>query len=229
MPGRPVWVLSPSPWTGHTSTCSVSMPPMPPPWWAGPPRPAEPRAPQRQGPPSNLPLRYLSRCPRAHGAQLVWLYRGATRCPHLGHPRCSRAETERGYGAAIRSRHGHAEFTMVWPECSRWAYSLDAMSTGSDHHMQRRTVVFDFDGTLALGRGPLNAYAACLGELTTPQAAAACQAAIERFDTGQTAYRDAYDAVRVAALEFAVPAEHLSTAYLRSRELLATDAARSEQ
>lgn len=91
--------------------------------------------------------------------------------------------------------------------------------------MQRRTVVFDFDGTLALGRGPLNAYAACLGELTTPQVAAACQAAIERFDTGQTAYRDAYDAVRVAALEFDVPAEHLSTAYLRSRELLATDAA----
>src|SRR5699024_2722488 len=95
---------------------------------------------------------------------------------------------------------------IVWTYCSsRW-----------EHHMQRRTVVFDFDGTLALGRGPLNAYAACLGELTGTEVATACRAAIEHFDTGETTYRDAYDAVRVAALEWGVPAEHLSTAYLRS-------------
>lgn len=91
--------------------------------------------------------------------------------------------------------------------------------------MQRRTVVFDFDGTLALGRGPLNAYATCLGELAGPEVVTACREAIELFDTGRTAYRDAYDAVRVSALALGVTDGQLSAAYLRSRELLATDAA----
>lgn len=91
--------------------------------------------------------------------------------------------------------------------------------------MQRRTVVFDFDGTLALGRGPLNAYATCLGELAGPEVIAACRKAIESFDTGRTAYRDAYDAVRVSALALGVTEEQLSVAYLRSRDLLATEAA----
>lgn len=91
--------------------------------------------------------------------------------------------------------------------------------------MQRCTVVFDFDGTLALGRGPLDAYAACLGELTGNDVVTASQAAVERFDAGDTTFLDAYDAVRVTALSYGVSDAQLSAAYLRSRELLATDAA----
>lgn len=91
--------------------------------------------------------------------------------------------------------------------------------------MQRRTVVFDFDGTLALGRGPLDAYAASLGPLVGEDVVTACQAAIGLFDAGGTAFKDAYDAVRVAALEHGATDDQLSAAYLHSRELLATGAA----
>src|SRR5699024_5839873 len=99
--------------------------------------------------------------------------------------------------------------------------------------MQRRTVLFDFDGTLALGRGPLEAYAACLNELVSEASGgeagsellAHCQDAIPRFDAGETVFRDAYDAIRVTALSHGVTEAQLSAAYLRSRALLATEAA----
>ena len=99
--------------------------------------------------------------------------------------------------------------------------------------MQRRTVLFDFDGTLALGRGPLEAYAACLNEIVSEEPGggagsellAHCQDAITRFDAGETVFRDAYDAIRHTALAHGVAEAQLSAAYLRSRGLLATEAA----
>lgn len=89
----------------------------------------------------------------------------------------------------------------------------------------RRMVVFDFDGTIALGRGPIDAYATCLGELTDGEMATDCRDAVARFDGGGSPFHDAYDAIRVTALDRGVTGEQLSAAYLRSRELLATEAA----
>lgn len=86
----------------------------------------------------------------------------------------------------------------------------------------RPTVVFDFDGTVALGRGPLDAYATCLGELTDGDLLTSCRDAVVRFDAGGTGFLDAYDAIRVTALAGGASEEHLSAAYLRSRELLGT-------
>ncbi len=87
------------------------------------------------------------------------------------------------------------------------------------------SVVFDFDGTIALGAGPLDAYAQCVGELAGPEVAKACLDAVHDFNTGTSLHLDAYAAVRAAALDHGVDDALLSRAYLRSRELLATPAA----
>ncbi len=87
------------------------------------------------------------------------------------------------------------------------------------------SVVFDFDGTIALGRGPLDAYARCVGELAGRHVAEAAVEAVREFSTGTSSHLDAYAAVRAAALAHGVDDALLSRAYLHSRELLATDAA----
>lgn len=87
------------------------------------------------------------------------------------------------------------------------------------------SVIFDFDGTVALGHGPLVAYARSVGELAGAAVAEACVAAVREFDTGASAHADAYAAVRAAALAGGVDDATLSRAYLHSRELLATDEA----
>src|SRR5699024_9384538 len=117
-----------------------------------------------------------------------------------------------------------ALFIPLWPDRPSSAYSLDAMSIRIGGTM-RPTVVFDFDGTVALGRGPLEAYATCLGELTDGEMLTACRTAVERFDAGETNYRDGYDAIQTTARGRGATDDQLSTAYLRSRQLLATDAA----
>lgn len=91
--------------------------------------------------------------------------------------------------------------------------------------MPRPAVVFDFDGTLALGSGPLDAYAAGLAEVASADVVAACREAVMRFDAGGTAFRDAYHAVQATAMSHGVTDDQLSIAYLASRELLATEAA----
>ena len=89
----------------------------------------------------------------------------------------------------------------------------------------RPTVVFDFDGTLALGSGPLEAYLGTLAGLTGSDAVTrACREALEHFETGASPHRDAYDAVRTAALAGGVTDADLSRAYLASREQLGTEA-----
>ncbi|WP_420115070.1 HAD family hydrolase [Pseudactinotalea sp.] len=91
--------------------------------------------------------------------------------------------------------------------------------------MPRPTVVFDFDGTLALGRGPLDAYARALAEHGGETVVADCLAAVGAFDAGETNFDDAYDAVASTARSHGVTEQQLSLAYLASRELVATDAA----
>lgn len=83
-------------------------------------------------------------------------------------------------------------------------------------------IIFDFDGTVALGDGPVLAYA---------RAAAASAAEPERFlarvdaglrpvDAAAAQPLDAYDVIRVAAVEAGVAPDALSSAYLSSRALL---------
>ncbi|SEI95613.1 HAD family hydrolase [Demequina mangrovi] len=89
-----------------------------------------------------------------------------------------------------------------------------------------RTVIFDFDGTLALGEGPLDAYVRCVDEVARVAGfveAAAVERARMVAEPGL--YRDAYHAVATAADYLGIGSDAMSAGYLASRELLATDAA----
>lgn len=88
------------------------------------------------------------------------------------------------------------------------------------------TVIFDFDGTLALGDGPLHAYAASVAEAAgEPALIPAAAAALATFAAGGTPWRDGYHAIRAAAESLGVSPGALEEGYLRSRTLLATPAA----
>ncbi len=87
--------------------------------------------------------------------------------------------------------------------------------------MLQPTVVFDFDGTIALGHGPVLAYARHVGALADdPGLVEDARAALQKVDAGDATYRDGYDAVRQVALSHAVPVEVLGRAYLASRSEL---------
>lgn len=88
------------------------------------------------------------------------------------------------------------------------------------------TVIFDFDGTLALGRGPIDAYVREVVDLADDaEFAAVVDVKLADFESGRSDAADAYDAVRHAAAERGVAAELLERAYHRSREILGTHAA----
>ena len=90
--------------------------------------------------------------------------------------------------------------------------------------MPRPVLIFDFDGTVALGDGPLLAYARAVAAHTaspdTFVAAVAAQLAAPTADV-----IDGYDVVRRAAEAEAIPADALSAAYRESRAHLGTPAA----
>lgn len=83
----------------------------------------------------------------------------------------------------------------------------------------RTAVILDFDGTVALGDGPLRAYARAVERLGGVDGIEAV------LDALPAEALDAYDAVRIAAEETGVGADVLSQAYLASRVVLATDEA----
>lgn len=89
----------------------------------------------------------------------------------------------------------------------------------------RPTVIFDFDGTIALGRGPLEAYVNALRNCAGDDTAQAALAAVVTFDEGMTTFRDAYHAVRETAIARGITDDTLNAAYRASREVLATEAA----
>lgn len=84
------------------------------------------------------------------------------------------------------------------------------------------SIVFDFDGTLALGHGPVLAYA----RIVSPMAAAGylerVEAELDRFDAGESEFRDGYDVVGSLATADGVPAEILEAVYQSSRVLVGT-------
>ncbi|RZU65764.1 FMN phosphatase YigB (HAD superfamily) [Microterricola gilva] len=97
---------------------------------------------------------------------------------------------------------------------------------------QQRVMVWDFDGTVALGSGPVLAYAnAVAAELAAPAARQLrdeVESALELHPSGRlpgSGAIDGYDLVRVLAAQWGTDAALLSRAYRQSRELLATPAA----
>ena len=103
-----------------------------------------------------------------------------------------------------------------------------------------RVLVFDFDGTVSLGLGPVRSYARFISAgLSLEDAAAFLTAVYSGLEVQTRATNDApapraidgilpidgYDLVRLLSLRFSVTAAERDSAYLRSRHELATDAA----
>ena len=86
------------------------------------------------------------------------------------------------------------------------------------------TIVFDLDGTLALGEGPIVAYARSLARVAGDGFLTTAEAELASFATGDSGYRDGYHAVGTAA-EHAGIAADVSAAYETSRDVLGTPAA----
>lgn len=92
-------------------------------------------------------------------------------------------------------------------------------------------LLLDFDGTVAVGHGPVHAYARAAASSLAPEAAAAFRAeataAIEDAGSAGTSDGllplDGYDLVRVLAERHGVGPLALSAAYLASRHALGTD------
>lgn len=84
------------------------------------------------------------------------------------------------------------------------------------------TIVFDFDGTLAIGHGPVMAYAECASPLAGAQYLERVKDALAEYDAGGGEFRDGYDVVGSLAAADGVEADALSDAYGRSRDLLGT-------
>lgn len=84
------------------------------------------------------------------------------------------------------------------------------------------TIIFDFDGTIALGDGPVLAYAQQLAaELSAPESFV--DGIRRALAAGGADALDGYDAVRRAGIEAGADAGHLSRAYLASRGQLGTE------
>ena len=85
------------------------------------------------------------------------------------------------------------------------------------------TIVFDFDGTIAIGSGPVMAYAR---EVARAAADAALleriEVALAAFESGDTRYRDGYDVVGSLAEDAGVDTAARSAAYQESRVQLGT-------
>jgi FMN phosphatase YigB (HAD superfamily) len=94
-----------------------------------------------------------------------------------------------------------------------------------------RVVVFDFDGTVSLGDGPVRSYARFIaGSLPADQgrlflASFETDLVTPRSGAGATAPIDGYDLVRLLAEGYDVPASVRTSAYRSSRLELATEGA----
>lgn len=91
---------------------------------------------------------------------------------------------------------------------------------------KRTTIIFDFDGTLALGTGPLVAYATAIAErVNRPELLADTLRAIEAFEAEEADFPDGYGAVASVAATHGVPSSVVNASYAQSRTLLGTDRA----
>ena len=97
--------------------------------------------------------------------------------------------------------------------------------------MAIQTIVFDFDGTVTVGNGPVLAYAHVLSRSIGSTAATLEKRVAEQLDTAPgricavDAPLDGYDVVRRLSMELGATTEQLDHAYQMSRTLLGTTAA----
>lgn len=84
------------------------------------------------------------------------------------------------------------------------------------------TIVFDFDGTIAVGDGPVLAYARFAAEAGAVDYLTRVEAALAEHAQGASTYRDGYDVVGSLAREDGVDADTLEAAYRHSRARLGT-------
>lgn len=86
------------------------------------------------------------------------------------------------------------------------------------------TLVLDFDGTIALGAGPLEAFARAVAtSVDDPTFADRAMADLAAFERGETDARDGYDVISTLAAEQGVTADALEAAYQSSRALLGSE------
>ncbi|GAA4728375.1 HAD family hydrolase [Isoptericola chiayiensis] len=85
------------------------------------------------------------------------------------------------------------------------------------------TILFDFDGTLAVGDGPVLAFARQVAGHAGPGYLERVMATLRDLDAGTaTQFRDGYDVVGTLARQDGVDPTALQDAYLASRSLLGT-------
>lgn len=87
------------------------------------------------------------------------------------------------------------------------------------------SIIFDFDGTLAVGQGPVLAYARLAATTAGESYLDRVEEALAAFEAGDATYRDGYAVVGSLASEAGVDAEAMSAAYSGSREQLGTELA----
>lgn len=88
------------------------------------------------------------------------------------------------------------------------------------------TVIFDFDGTVALGTGPVVAFARSLAEHTTePSVVDDALQALAEFESGMSDDRDGYGSVTRVATAQGMSTADVSAAYMGSRAHLGTELA----
>lgn len=88
------------------------------------------------------------------------------------------------------------------------------------------TIVLDFDGTVALGTGPLEAYADAVATAAGDTSfAEQAMAAVAAFERGDTDARDGYDVIGTLARTQGMDADHLESAYQASRGMLGSERA----
>lgn len=87
------------------------------------------------------------------------------------------------------------------------------------------SIVFDFDGTLAVGHGPVRAYALQLAKSAGKEYLDTVDEALASYDAGNSSYRDGYDIVGSLATNYGLTDAALQRAYAASRETLGTELA----
>lgn len=85
-----------------------------------------------------------------------------------------------------------------------------------------RSIVFDFDGTLAVGNGPVLAYARAVAPSANPGFVDRVKDGLNAFDAGRSGYRDGYHVVAKLAARDGVSSGTMNQAYQASREMLGT-------
>ncbi|MDJ1370689.1 HAD family hydrolase [Gulosibacter molinativorax] len=90
------------------------------------------------------------------------------------------------------------------------------------------TIIFDFDGTVAVGNGPVLAYARFVAEVIGPGYLDAVAEVLQRHDLGAGRYRDGYDVVGSLARDRGVEEGVLNSAYALSRDILGKEEAAVE-